>query len=91
MLQRMITHPPGTFPPCKFCGHEPKHFAATGRCGNDPVIVGHIGERHVLECFCHGTEQRTALHPRLDDATREWRDRFAISALALKQRARQAA
>jgi len=87
----MITHPQGTFPVCKVCHREPKHYITTGRCGADPIIAGTIGERHILECFCRGAEQRTALHPRLVDAEREWRDCFAITAIALKSRPRRAA
>lgn len=38
-----------------------------------------------------GAEQRTARHARFGDAQREWRDRFGVSALALRHRARRAA
>lgn len=91
MLERMMPHPPGTFPACNNCRREPKHFIATGRCGTDPIIVGTIGERHSLECGCRGAEQRTARHPRFADAQREWRDRFGVTALALRSRVRRAA
>jgi hypothetical protein len=87
----MISHSTGTFPVCKYCGQEPKHYVATGRCRTDPILVGAIGERHVLECFCQGAEQRTALHPRLTEAMREWRDFYSVLSLSLHRRARQAA
>lgn len=91
MLQRMISHPAGSFPVCKSCGHEPKHYLAIGRCRSDPILAGIIGERHVLECFCVGAEHRTALHPRFEDAKRQWRDHFSVRSLALRTRTRRAA
>lgn len=92
MFQRMISHPAGTFRLCESCRREPKHYIAAGRAGADPIAFsGVIGERHILECFCNGAERRTAFHPRLEDAEREWRDRFAVTALALKSRPRRAA
>lgn len=87
MIQRQVTHPPGTFPLCKKCGHEPKHYVCAGRSSKDAFdLRTPAAERHLIECFCSGDECRTDLLPSFVAANIEWRDRFAVSQPARRKR-----
>jgi hypothetical protein len=69
MMQRQITHAPGTFAACANCKKEPRHFVAHGSTQHeDPAFTART-ERHQLECSC---ERRTGLCNTLGDAMRVW-------------------
>ena len=79
MIQRQVTHPPGTFALCKKCSREPRHYVASGHSTKDPIDVRLPSpDRHILECCCSGIECRTELLPSLAAANIQWRERFGI-------------
>lgn len=71
MIQRQRSHPETTFPPCKDCAREPRHFVI----GGSMFASGISPEKHMLECSCHHTSKFN----RFEDAVREWRQVFAIA------------
>jgi len=71
VIQRQQTHTAGTFPICKDCHREPRHFVI----GGASYSTGMSSEKHMLECRCH----RTGKFQKVDDAVREWRQVFAVA------------
>ncbi len=91
MIQRQISHEAGTFPLCRKCSREPKHYLVTGRSTKDSFNLRiPPGERHLIECFCSGAECSTRLLPSFAAALIEWRDQFAIAPIAVGRRRRAA-
>lgn len=73
MIQRQKKHPAGTFPACRECGQEPRHFAIGG--GIATASGSASTTRHMLECRCG----QTGRFPALDAAVRDWRTTRAES------------
>lgn len=71
MIQRQRSHPEKTFPICKDCAREPRHFVI----GGASYSSGQSPEKHMLECRCHCTGKFN----NSDDAIREWRQVFAVA------------
>ena len=72
MIERQKSHKPGTFPICRDCQKEPRHFV----CGGGMYASGMSSEKHFLECRCGN---RTMKYADFAIASRDWRDLFGVS------------
>lgn len=82
MMQRQITHPPGTFSACACCRKEPRHIQASGRTSREAVFSS-FGDRHQLETACG---RRTGWHATLGEAEKAWGELGATLPLPLPAR-----
>lgn len=63
-MQRQQSHPSGSFPACRHCGHEPRHIMDARR----RPIGGHL-----MSCSCGDTGK----YDTLADALTAWRQHHA--------------
>jgi len=82
VIYREQKHPAATFLRCDGCANEPKHVLANGRLSREPVRIGAVSERHMIECTRCGC--RTKLHDTLDAAVVEWGANHAQAVLPLR-------
>lgn len=80
MIQRHISHPPGTFGRCD-CGREPKHIEIAGSHSLEPIGLSR-GQRHMLQCPPCG--RSTGRYPTLTAAIDEWGAAYAQAPLPLR-------
>lgn len=86
MIQRTMRSIPGYFQACRTCGKEPRHILCRGRTNSEPLRAPNEPvERHMIECACG---RSTGRFPTLDEAERDWGDKWAQNELPLP-RARQ--
>jgi len=81
MMQKQVTHTPGTFAQCNDCRREPKHFVAHGARSTEDIAFKAVSDRHQLECRCGS---RTGWCDSLAKAETKWGELGATLPLPLQ-------